>query len=371
MTTPRRLKPVVYLLGLVLGVGTLVGVWALTPGRGHAQPDASNTSAKAGGPVVMGTVDSDPPPVPYGLPPVIQSGTVAHVFVKDGQEVKAGDDLYQFDTSLQQRKLDQAIVSIEQAKNEVDKAKEAKKQHEKKIAVAEQAVKAATDKETAATQLYGLIKANTEKGLKSNNIPEAEWPEKLKNNAELFKANADWLDARNLKERLQAELDLLKTSNVDLLVKQAEIAVELAEKVRAEAQTAVDLCTVKAKTAGTVEQVKVSAGATMGVSTRDPALWLVPAGPRIVRAEIEAEFAHRVSDSLKGKEVTIMDHTDPKLTYKGRVRQIGGTFLPKRTEGFLTNETRVIEAIVEVSDTAPAGKPPLRVGQRVRVNLGQ
>jgi multidrug resistance efflux pump len=371
MASPRRLRPALYLLGAALGVGTLVGVWALTPGRGTAQADGPKTPARAGGPVVMGTVDSDPPPVPYGLPPVIQSGTVAKVFVRDGQDVKAGDDLYQFDTSLLQRKLDQAVVTVAQAKNEVDLAKEAKKQHTSKIAVAEQAVKAAGEKEATAASLYNLIKANVEKGLKSAGIPEAEWPDKLKNNPDLFKARADWIDAKNLKERLQAELDSLKTSNVDLIVKKAEIAVELSEKVRAEAQTAVDLCTVKAKTAGTVEQVKISAGATMGVGTRDPALWLVPAGPRVVRAEIEAEFAHRVSADLKGKEVTIMDHTDQKLTYKGTVRQIGGTFLPKRSEGFLPNETRVIEAVVEVSDPAPPGKPPLRVGQRVRVNLGQ
>jgi hypothetical protein len=118
--------------------------------------------------------------------------------------------------------------------------------------------------------------------------------------------------------------------------------------------------------------VKISEGTTLGISSRDPALWLVPAGTRIVRGEIEAEFAHRVGDGLKGKEVTIADHTDPKLTYKGKVLRISDTFLPKRSsDGLLGNDTRVLEVRIEVVDAAPAGIPPLRVGQRVRVNLGQ
>ena len=65
-------------------------------------------------------------------------------------------------------------------------------------------------------------------------------------------------------------------------------------------------------------------GTTMGVSTRAPALWLIPAGPRVVRAEVEAEFAHRVGPDIVGKTVTISDHTDPKLTYTGMVRRVAG-----------------------------------------------
>ena len=74
-----------------------------------------------------------------------------------------------------------------------------------------------------------------------------------------------------------------------------------------------------------------------------------------------------------GKQVTVMDHSDAKLTYTGTVRDIGSTFLLKRAsaENFLGGDTRVIEAVIDITDPAPAGKPPLRVGQRVRVNLGQ
>ena len=379
----RRLRPAFYLFGVVLVVAMLLGARALT-GNGHAadgQKTANPAPAgKGGGLIVLGTVDSDPSPVPYGLPPVLQFGTISRVFVQEGQEVRkadkakgtAGDKLYEFDSTIQQRDLDRAKVAVLQARNELAKANEAKKQHFKKVATMEQGVKAAKTKEASAGQLYRLIEQNLKDSYKNQGLDESLWPQKLLNNPDLFKANADYADALSLRERLEAELDMLKTADVELLVRQAEIGVQQAQAEERKAQDAVDLCTVWAKSDGTVEHIKISEGTTMGVSTRDPALVLVPAGPRIVRAEVEAEFAHRVGDELKDREVVIADHTDPKLTYKGKVLRASETFLPKRSaDGLLGSDTRVLEVRIEVLDAAPAGKPPLRVGQRVRVNLGQ
>ncbi|HSQ58040.1 MAG TPA: HlyD family efflux transporter periplasmic adaptor subunit, partial [Gemmata sp.] len=325
-------------------------------------------------------VDSSPSPVAYGLPPVLQSGTIAKVYVKDGQEVKKGDPtkgipadkLYEFDAAIQKRDLDLAKTAVEQARNELDKANEAKKQHKKKIEGMEEYVKAARTKVTTAGQLYRLIEQNLKESYTAQGVDKALWPQKLANNPDLFKANADYADALAARDRLEAELDMLKAANVDLVVKQAEIGIKQAEEQQAKAQTAVDLCTLWAKSDGTVEQVKITEGSTLGISTRDPALWLVPSGPRIVWAEVEAEFAHRVTNELIDQEVLIADHTNPKLTYKGKVLKIGGTFLPKRSpEGILGNDTRILPVRIEVLDPEPVGKPPLRVGQRVRVHLGQ
>jgi multidrug resistance efflux pump len=149
--------------------------------------------------------------------------------------------------------------------------------------------------------------------------------------------------------------------------------VKLAQEEVKTAQTAINLCTVRAESAGTIERVTIGPGTTIGIGTRDAALWLIPAGTRIVRAEIEADFAHRVGKDIEGKEVTVYDNTNPQLTYKGKVLRVGDTFLPKRSAGenLLGNDTRVLEAIVEVAHPTPKDKPPLRVGQRVRVSLGQ
>ena len=373
----RRLQPVAFVLGVVLLVGTLVGAGALANNgtQPAAEPKSANPAApagtRAGGPITMGTVDSDPPPVTYGLPTVLQSGVVSEVFVKDGQDVKAGDKLYAFDTTILKRDLERANAAVAVQQTKVAEAREGAQQHGKKVDVLKQVVEAAGDKMKSQGDLYNLIKGNLEKNYKAEKIPEGEWPARLGSNADLYKANVDWLVAKNEHAIKGAELAALKAADPQVHVKQAEAGVMQAEAEVDKAQAAIDLCTVKARTAGTVEQVKISPGATIGISTRDPALWLIPAGARVVRAEIEADFAHRVSNELIGREVTIYDNADPKLTYKGVVKRVGGTFLPKRTEGLIPSDTRVLEAVVEVSDPAPAGKPPLRVGQRVRVNLGQ
>jgi multidrug resistance efflux pump len=375
-----------YLLGLMLVVAMLVGARALS-GNGHAA-DGQKTASPApkaqnnrlGGLTVLGTVDSDPSPIRYGLSPLLQSGTISRVWVKDGQEVRKGDlakgilgdKLYEFDSAIQRHDLEQAKLKVQEAKNELAKANEAKKQHEKKIKAMEKAVEDAKTKVTVAQRLYELIKSNLERGYKANNIDPALWPQRAADDPELFKAHASWIDARSASERLEEQFDMLKTADIDLVVKQAQIGIDQAQALQDKAQTAVDKCTIWAQQDGTIEQVKISEGTTLGVGTRDPALWLVPGGARIVRAEGEAEFAHRVTPDLIGKEVVIKDHTDQSLTYRGKVVRIGETFMPKHSpEGVLGNDTRVLPVQVEVLGAAPADKPPLRVGQRVRVQLGQ
>ncbi len=377
MTWLRRFRPVLFVLGVALLVGTLVGAGALTAGHGNAgdAPKSANpaqaASAKASGPITMGTVDSDPPPVSYGLPTVLQSGSIAEVFVKDGQEVKAGEKLYSFDTSIQTSDLNRALTAVAVQRTKVDEAVEGAKQHAEKIKVLDEGVKAINTKVLAQNDLYKLIKGNLEKNYQSEKIPEEEWKAKWERNPDLFKAQVDWNVALSELSLKKAEWTALKAADPQVFVRQAEAGVKQAEAEVDKAKTAIDLCTVKAKTPGTIEQIRISPGTTLGISTRDPALWLIPAGARVVRAEIEADFAHRVSADIIGREVTIYDHTDPKITYKGTVRQVSGNFLPKRSESLIMTDTRVLEAVVVVSDAAPAGKPPLRVGQRVRVNLGQ
>lgn len=373
----RRIRPALIVLMVVLSVGMIVGAGALTAGHGNANdttksanpPAASST--KVGGPITMGTVDSDPPPVSYGLPTVLQSGSVAEVFVKDGQEVKAGDKLYSFDTSIQTSDLRRAETAVAVQQRKVDEAKETAKQHAQKVTVLKTGVNVVAEKVKWQSYLVTLIEGNLNKGYMAEKIPEPEWKAKRDLNPELYKANIDRTTAENELALKKAELVALEAADPQVLVREAEAGVDQAKAEEHKAQTAIDLCTVKAKTAGTIEQVRISPGATLGISTRDPALWLIPAGPRVVRAEVEADFAHRVSADIIGREVTIYDHSDPKFTYKGIVRRVGSTFLPKRSESLLQTDTRVLEAVVEVTDPAPAGKPPLRVGQRVRVNLGQ
>ena len=376
MTWLRKTRPVLVAVGLAVGIGSLIGARQLTSGGGSASAKADIAPAPrvVGGPVVLGLVDTDPPPVAYGLPPVLQSGTVTKVHVKDGDEVQTGKELYEFDATIQKADVKLAVAAVDYADTKVKEAEELVKQHVENIKVAEKTVEAAERKVGLLKQYYELV----DKGLetyysKVEKIPEAEWKEKKKGDSNLYKANVDYDTAVNESSLTKAKRDQLKAANPQVKVKEAEAAVEQAKAQLAKAQSVVDLCVVRAKLPGTIEQVSIGAGSTIGVGTRAPALWLIPAGTRVVRAEVEADFAHRVGPDLQGKTVTISDHTDAKLTYTGVVRRIPPVFMLKRgnAENFPGSDTRVLEAVIDVSDPAPAGKPPLRVGQRVRVNLGQ
>jgi multidrug resistance efflux pump len=378
MSWSRRLRPALFVLGAALLAGSMLGARALTKANGQGTGEQPKTAypastAKLSGPIVLGTVDSDPSPVPYLLPPVLQSGTVVKVFVRAGQEIKTEQPLYEFDTSLQKADYESAKAAVSYAQKKVDEAKEKAKQHATEIEIAKKQVAAFELRTQLQANHYALVESGLKTIYKTQNYPEDTWPKRLKDDPNLYKANVDWVTASSELALGKEKLAGLEVADPQVLVRVAEAGVEQAREAEKKAQTAVDLCTVKARSAGTIERITIGEGSTLGIGTREPALWLIPAGSRIVRAEVEADFAHRVGKNLEGKEVVVFDNTDPRLTYRGKVLHVPGTFLPKRFggESLIGNDTRVLEAIIEILDPAPAGQPPLRVGQRVRVGLGQ
>jgi multidrug resistance efflux pump len=375
-----RLRHTLYLLGVVLMIGSLLGAKLLTDGNGggnEKNEQGRSNPEKLVGPVVMGTVDSDPQPIPYGLPPVLQSGTIVEKFVKDGDDVKAGTKLYRFDTSPLEQSLEVAKKGAEVTRKKLAEARIGLTLHHEHVKSLELAVKVAERNKEGRLEIYGLIERKLKDYYRTENkkITEEELKAKLDNEDKLLTAKVDYYKALSEWENQGRELETQKVAaeRIAILIEQADAVVKQAEAEVAKAQKAIDLCTIYAKVDGKIEQVTIGEGATLGVSTLKPALWLIPAGPRIIRAEIEADFAHRVTSKLIGKEVTIYDNTDPKLTYKGKVMRISDTFLTKRSanETLLGTGTPILEAAIQVIDATPADRPPLRVGQRVRVDLGQ
>jgi multidrug resistance efflux pump len=373
MTRLSKARPLFLAAGGAALVGILLGARHLGPGGGGT--DTSKAPPAAGGKdvgtVVIGTVDSDPPPARYGLPPVLQSGQVVDVFVKQGDAVKAGDKLYRFNSTIPEAKLTEAERAVDMAKAKADTARGAAAQHAKKVDLQKQVVTGHDAQVKLALQAWELGEYNLKEGLKAQGIPD-KYEERRKTDVKLFELSADY-EAKKVTAAVEkaklADLEAAKANQVDKLIAEADAAVKQYEAVVEEARATVEMCTVRARLDGSVERVSVSPGDVMGLGSTAPALILIPAGPRVVRGEIEAEFAHRFGKEWIDRDVTIHDFTDPRLTYPGKVRGIGNAFLPKRAnEGAIVqNETRSLEAVIEVIDPAPAGKPPLRFNQKVRV----
>ena len=378
MTWLRRARPVLIVLGGLLVVGSLLGARLLAHGSGGGSDGQSpKTAAPQGngkggtGLIVTGYVYPKTPMIDYGLPPVLQSGRIAEVFVTEGQEVKKGEKLYAFDASVQEEdvRVAQEQVKVAQAKKREARALEGK--HNQQIALQREKIENAELKAKLTKEGYRIY----EETLRNTYVKE-HGPERAKElmalDPKLFELDTGRQTAARELGYEKAALKALEAIDAGAGVAEAEAAVGQAQAVVKKAQAVVDQCTIKADTDGTIERVSVSAGETLGISTRTPALILVPAGPRIVRAEVEAEFVHRIGPDKLEKEVTITDHFGGKVTYKGVVQKIGTAFLQKRNaaDGFGMNDTRVLEVVVAVTDPSPDGKASLKVGQKVRVNFG-
>jgi len=357
-------------------VGSLLGAGLLASGAGTQDKPktAAPTNGKNGsGPVFIGFVDSNPAPVQYGLPPVMQSGQITKVFVKEGEHVDAGAPLFAFDSTLLEKDLAIAEKAVQVAKADIHAAEAKVTEHQIAIEAQEVAVISAQKKVTLSARSLDVAKFQLRELYKSQGKPPTEWDDLLKNDVKILELEAVYLPAIIAEKAEQAKLNALKKTDPNVLVEKAKAGVDQAEAVAQKARTAVEFCTVRAKTAGVVEQINISAGTVLGITTRITSLWLIPDGPRVVRAEVEAEFAHRVTTNMIGREVVIYDNTNPKLTYKGKLLRVSDSFLTKRSAGenLLGNDTKVLEAVVEVIDPSPEGLPPLRIGQKVKVNFGQ
>lgn len=383
----HRFRPLILVVGGLLLIGSLLGARLLTHGGGGGttQQPANPTNGKDGsGPVVLGIADSNPSPIHFGLPPVLPSGQIVKVFVTAGQEVKVreyslfggklaiGDPLYKFNSQMLEEELSGARRAVDVAVANLRGAQAKQDQHKVSIDTQKLMLKAAELNVNRTQTGYHLYERVQRESLTKQYGAERA-KELLANDPELYKLETGYLKAVADKDAELEKLIGLQKADVGAAVAIAAAQVNQAEGLVDKARTAVEMCTVRTMVPGTIERVNFGPGQMIGISTRTPAVILVPAGSRIVRAEIEADFAHRIGRDKIGKTVTIYDNTDPKITYKGKVERIGDTFLPKRSssESMVSNDTLVIEAMIVVENAAPQGIPPLRVGQKVRVNFGQ
>ncbi|WP_312688880.1 efflux RND transporter periplasmic adaptor subunit [Brevundimonas nasdae] len=125
---------------------------------------------------------------------------------------------------------------------------------------------------------------------------------------------------------------------------------------------AVDARTITAPTAGRIVRRWVSEGASVTAGT--PLFMLEPAGARVVRAEVDEEFA----DKLKpGMTAIVSLESDTSRTFQARLVRISEMFGPSQIVGDPTapSDTRSISVILQ-----PTGEQPnLRLGQRVLVRI--
>jgi hypothetical protein len=90
-----------------------------------------------------------------------------------------------------------------------------------------------------------------------------------------------------------------------------------------------------------------------------------PDEPRLVRAEVEQEFAGSVQ---AGQGAWVEDDSRSGSTWRGRVLRVSDWYSQRRVvmpEPQNFQDVRTVECLVSLEP----GQPPLRIGQRVRVHI--
>ncbi|MGL6076237.1 MAG: HlyD family secretion protein [Fimbriiglobus sp.] len=372
-----RWKAWPWAVGLALLAFSLVGANTLMTDEGKSapKPAAAPVANGKGGVTVLGVVISDPPEMPIGPPGVAPLMVVDKVLVTDGQAVNAGEVLVQFDDSLLVHKPQQAKAELLAAEQDLVKAQVQKQNHADTLTGQELLINTLRADLKEAQESLAIAKATYNKILDADRdlttgkfLTTDEKETRRRENLDLRKADNM---VNNLIAKIQGEelkLSAMKRNPVDADILAAQAKIDRLKATLAEAQNALAACTIKARVAGTVEQVLATPGQTVGPGTRSPLMWIIPNGKRMIRVEVEPEFAPRIAGK-EGQKVTITDGSNFSLHYEGTMRRMGTAYQTKRSqlESLAITPTKVLECLVEVTDPTPPGQPPLRVGQPVRV----
>lgn len=389
-----RWKALPWLLGVALLAVSLVAALrnADTPLPGGGGPPAGPSAGPPAGVFTyLGTVDTDPPVARIDTPGVVGMAalTVEKVLVRDGDRVTPGDVLVQFDPGPFAHELAGAEKRLDEAQWRLELAQLHREDFPFKLKQQKLAVEAAEKKLQTAITIRNNARDVFEKVLKDGKnfttgqpLTPEEKELKRKENKELIEVEAavdllgkalekEQIDLKRL-ENTRSDANGHRLTPPDIDYQRVIAEVKGIEAAIAKAKAQIETFKLRAHTAGTVERLTAVAGMTFGPTAREPLLYLVPAGKRVVRAEVEAEFAHTI-DAYVGKTVTVYDGSNFAVTYPGVVRRVAPVYLPKRygTDPLLGPQPRSRECVIELTDPTPAGKPPLCPGQPVRVAFGK
>jgi multidrug resistance efflux pump len=345
----------VWLGGLILLAGSVTGTFMVLhsragDGAAPAPPETVSAAPRGEGVICIGHVDVEPGV--RSLYP-LQPGRIVEVLVREEDAVSKGAVLLRLDDRPAKFLVEQAKADLQAAELQLTDARRLPQQHKIKISQQKLAIQAIEHRLSAAR--HGLSrKLSLVKG----------------GNASSEEGDAATDLVHELEAAVEVEKDKLRelelidpTTKITL----AEADISAKRSKLSQAEYALDECSLRAPEAGKILRVLVGAGDLLAGQPRQPAIEFCPESPRIVRAEVEQEFANRV---VKGQIATIEDDSRATVKWQGKVMRVGDWYTHRRSilqEPLQFNDVRTLECIIQIdpSETMP------RIGQRVRVYLGQ
>jgi multidrug resistance efflux pump len=281
----------------------------------------------------------------------VQPGRVAEVLVKETDRAKAGQVLLRLEDRAARLKVREAQAALRAAEAALALARQLPDQHRFKITLQRGTIEATEHRLAGARALLQQQQRRVDLGQGGQ--------------AELTAATEQVKELEVSLRTERAKLDELQRQDPTGEVRRAEAEVAVAQARVDEAQAALDECALKAPRDGEVLRLLAAVGDVLSAQPKQPAVLFCPDAPRLVRAEIDQEFAGAVR---QGQEAVIEDDTQPGVTWRGKVLRLSDWYTQRRStllDPMQFNDVRTIECLVSLE-----GGPPPRIGQRVRVRLG-
>ncbi len=283
----------------------------------------------------------------------LQPGRVTEVLVEEGQTVDGGTVLIRLEDGAARIRVVEAQALLDEAELRLKKARKLPKEQASRIAQQQDAVDAMQERLNAAKRQL----ARQEKLVKDKLADEKD--------LDISKDHV-----RELEALLRGEtrrLDDLKQQDITDDIRRAEKEVEAMRARRDQAKLALADCELKAPRRGTVLRLLVGPGDVLGAGAKQPAVQFAIQGPQVVRADVEQEFVGRI---VVGRTAQVQDETQLGRVWQGKVERIANWVTQRRSvlhEPHEFTDVRTVEVLI----TLDSGQPPLRIGQRVRVRIGQ
>lgn len=351
MSKVFRRRRTYWLLSVVVLLGCFEAGRRLLPTQAGSAQAAGPVPelAAAEGVICFGHVDLE-----HGVASLhpLTPGRVVEVAVQEGDAVQAGAVLVRLDSRAARARLREAEADVRAAEDQLAQTRTLPRHHERKVAQQRAALEAVRHRLEAAEILLAHKRT-----LAKDRLVGAD-------DVRVAQAQVDELQAVQAGEREKArELELDDPAEP---VRRAQLQLEVRRLRVEEARREEGECALTAPADGTVLRVLVNAGDVLGTQAAKPAVLFCPRGPRIIRAEVEQEFAGRVR---VGQEAVVQDDTTAGPRWRGHVVRRADWFTERRAvspEPAQFTDVRTLEFIVALEP----GQAALPIGQRVRVTIG-
>lgn len=349
MRTYRPSIRLFWLLGFVVLAASAAGASWISTNSSPEKPTTPSASGAANMAVCFGHVDLE-----HGvlsLTPVV-AGRVVQVPAQETKEVEKGAVLVQLDDRLARLRVQEAEADLAAGQEQLVQAQKLPEQHQAQVA--QQGAALESVRKRLAGARHELAEVKKLAGQELINAAKVE----------IAKAGVEQLAAMERAE--EAKLKELGFVDPQASVRRAQADVNAKQARLAQARRSAEECQLLAPDDGTVLRVLVGPGDVLSGQPSQAAVLFCPKGERLVRAEVEQEFAGRVE---VGHPALIQDDTKAGHTWTGKVQRVSDWYTHRRSilqEPFQFNDVRTLECLVSLDP----GQPPLRIGQRVRVTIG-